>query len=170
MVTAIVNDPGQAAGQILDWTGCKTFVGKKGSGAIARGDVCVPDASLTPDGWKIAPAAAGGPGPFAVCVQAAASGDTEIHLAQGGTIALKAGETIEINKLVYTDSGTAGKVIQYVASTVTVTTPTGSEIVAAAADFTRVVGFCRGFVDNYNRVTQTAPVDGDLVAVEMRVV
>jgi hypothetical protein len=170
MVTATTQDPGQAAGQILDWNNCLTFSGTKGTGIITRGDVCVPDTSTAPDGWKIAPAAAGGLGPFAVCMRTTTSAQTNIELAQGGTIALKAGGTIEINKLVYTDSGTAGKVIVYADSTVTVTTPTGAQIVAVGADFNRVVGECLGFVGTQGTIVATAPVDGDLVAVKMRIV
>jgi hypothetical protein len=170
MVTATTNDPGQASGQVLDWTGCITFSGtKQGSGAIARGDLLVPDTGATPDGWKISPASAGNPGPFAVCLKAAAATDTALEVAQGGTQALKAGGTIEINKLVMSDSGTAGKVIVYAPSAVVVTTLAGAEIVAAAADFTRVVGECLGFVGTQGTIAATAPVSGDLAAVKMRI-
>ena len=170
MVTATTNDPGQAAGQILDWTGCITFSGtKQGSGAITRGDLLVPDTGATPDGWKISPAAAGNPGPFAVCLEAAAATDTVIRVAQGGTQALKAGGTIEINKLVMSDSGTAGKVIQYAATSVNVTTLAGAEIAAAVIDFNKVVGECLGFVGTQGTTVATAPVDGDLAAVKMRI-
>ena len=171
MVTATTHDPGQAAGQILDWNNCLTFSSiKQGNGIITRGDLCVPDTGATPDGWKISPATARNQGPFAVCMRTTTATQTTIELAQGGTQSLKAGGTIEINKLVMSDSGTAGKVIQYVASTVTVTTPTGAEIVAVATDFNAVVGECLGFVGTQGTITATAPVDGDLAAVKMRIV
>ena len=53
MVTAIVNDPSLVAGQVLDWTGCITFTGKKTTGAVARGDLMVPDTSTTPDSCNL---------------------------------------------------------------------------------------------------------------------
>jgi len=163
MVTAIVNDPSLVAGQILDATGLSTFVGKKTTGAVARGDLMVPDTSTAPDSWKVAPASASQTGPFAVAMQDAASADTEVHLAQGGVIALTADGTIEINKLVQNATSTAGQVIQFVSYTGT----TGSE---AAIDFNHVVGECLGFADNWATTAPTAPVDGDLAAIKMRIV
>jgi len=162
MVTAIVNDPSLVAGQVLDWTGCITFVGKKTTGAVARGDLMVPDTSTAPDSWKVAPASASQTGPFAVAMQDAASADTEVHLAQGGVIALTADGTIEINKLVQNATSTAGQVIQFVSYTGT----TGSE---AAIDFNHVVGECLGFADNFWTTAPTAPVDGDLAAIKLRI-
>jgi len=163
MVTAIVNDPSLVAGQVLDWTGCITFVGKKTTGAIARGSLCVPDTGTAPDSWKIAPASAGSTGPFAVAMQDAASADTEIHLAQGGVIALTADGTIEINKLAVAASATAGQVIQYTAYA-------GTTAAEAAIDYNSIVGECLGFADNFWTTAPTAPVDGDLAAIKMRIV
>jgi len=160
MVTTVVNNPGLVAGMVLDWTNARTFTGKKGTGVITRGDVCVPDTALSPDGWKQAPASAPVYGPFAMCMKTTLSADTEIQLVKGGIWACTAGGTIEIGKLVQCDTATAGRVIT--------DTPSDSTTALSAINWTRVIGVCLGFADNYDTTTPTAPVVGDLVAVEVR--
>ena len=167
MVTAIVNDSGAKAGQVLDWTTCSVTSKLKGSGVITRGDLLVVDTATAPDGVKLSPASRNA-GPFYVAMETVVTGATQISVAQGGVQCLTADGTIEVGKPVQTATATAGQVIVYTASTVTTTTPTGAEIVAAAADFLYVVGICEGFVDNWGTPASTAPVDGDLVAVRMR--
>jgi hypothetical protein len=169
MVTAVVNNPGLVAGQILDWTNCRVFQAFKGAGVITRGDLLVPDTGTAPDGVKLSPTGRNA-GPFYVAMETVVSGATKISVAQGGVIALTADGTIEVHKLCQTATSTAGQVIQYVATVpANVTTPAGSDITTMAADFSAVVGECLGFADNYDREGTTAPVDGDLVAVRMRV-
>lgn len=153
---------------ILDWTGCITYTGKKGSGVITRGNLLVPDTGTSPDSWKLSPAVATPAyAPFAVCMKTTTSAATEVSVAQGGIIALVADGTIEIGKKVMAATATAGQVIAATLTTVT-TTPTGAEVTSASQDEARVVGVCLGFADNYNTTAPTAPVDGDLVAVLMR--
>jgi len=65
MVTAIVNDPGAKAGQVLDWTNCSVQSRLKGSGVITRGDLLVPDTGTAPDGVKLSPTGRNA-GPFFV--------------------------------------------------------------------------------------------------------
>ena len=166
MVTAIVNNPGLVVGMVLDWTNAKTYRVKKGSGIITRGDLLVPDTGTSPDSWKISPASRNA-GPFAMCLQTVASAATEMSIVRGGIWAVMADGTIEINKLVQSATGTAGQVIQYAAPTgFAGATPTAAEVAAAGSEFTFAVGVCLGFADNYNTTSPTAPVDGDLVAVD----
>jgi hypothetical protein len=167
MVTAVVNNPGLVAGMVLDWTGAITYRGKKTTGVLTRGNLLVPDTSTAPDSWKISPAAAQVTGPFAMCMTTTLSADTEVSVIQGGIVALVADGTIEIGKECMPATATAGQVIVMAATTVT-TTPTGAEVSSAGKDYSRVVGICLGFADNYNTSAPTAPVDGDLVAVLMR--
>jgi len=167
MVTAIVNDPGAKAGQVLDWTNCSVQSRLKGSGVITRGDLLVPDTGTAPDGVKLSPTGRNA-GPFFVAMETVVTGATQISVSIGGVQTLTADGTIEVGKPVMSATSTAGQVIQYVAATVTVTTPTGAEIVAAAAEFADVVGVCEGFVDNWGTPGATAPVDGDLCAIRMK--
>jgi len=169
MVTAIVNDPGIAAGQVLSWVGCEVTRQGKGTGILTRGDLLVPDTSTAPDSWKISPASAAVLGPFAVCHATTTSAATLVSVAKGGTQCLTADGTIEIGKYVQAASATAGQVIAFAATDVTAT-PVEAGIESAAGDALRIVGTCEGFADNYNTGTPTAPVDGDLVAVKMRIV
>lgn len=168
MVTAIVNNPGIAAGQVLDWTGCRTFRTTKTTGILTRGDLLVPDTGTSPDSVKISPASATVAGPFSVCMETTTSAATVVSIATGGVQCLTADGTIEIGKWVQPASATAGQVIAFAATDVTAT-PVEAGIESAAADWSRVVGKCLGFADNYNTSAPTAPVDGDLVAVEMRI-
>jgi hypothetical protein len=167
MVTAIVNDPGIKPGQVLDWTNCRTFTAFKGAGVITRGDLLVPDTGTAPDGVKLSPASRN-IGPFYVAMETVASAATQISVAQGGVIALTADGTIEVHKMVQTATGTAGQVIVFAATNIA-TTLTDTGIEAAVLDSEYMVGECLGFADNYDTNGATAPVDGDLVAVRMRV-
>lgn len=165
MVTAIVNDPGISAGQRLRDVGSKIYLSKKTTGILTRGNLLVPDTGVTPDGWKISPASAAVTGPFAICVKTTTSADTEVSVGEGGTWAFVADGTIEVNKYVQAASATAGQVIEFAATDVTAT-PVEAGIEGAAADALRIVGKCKGFADNWATAAPTAPVDGDLVAVE----
>ena len=168
MVTTLVYNPGIVAGMVLSWTNADTSTGKKGSGVINRGDLLVPDVSLTPDGWKLAPLGVSDvTGPFAVAYKAALTGDTEVRIIQGGMVAMTAGGTIEIGKKVSADSGTQGRVMQWAATTVSAT-PTQTQVTSVGYDEGRVVGVCMGLVDTMGSVTPLAPVVGDLAAILLR--
>jgi hypothetical protein len=84
--------------------------GVKGAGVIPAGAVLVPDAALTPDGWKVAPTTATTKPYGILLVQDAATGDTNVTVGIEGEFAVVAGGTIEPNQYVMTDSGTAGRV------------------------------------------------------------
>jgi hypothetical protein len=166
LVTAIVNDPGAKAGQPLE--GPYSITSKlKGSGVISRGDLCVVDTGTAPDGVKISPTGRNA-GPFYVAMETVVSATTQISVAQGGVQCLTADATIEVGKPVMSATSTAGQVITWIPATITVTTPTGAEIVAVGAEFADVVGVCEGFIDNWGTPASTAPVDGDLCAIRMK--
>jgi hypothetical protein len=169
MVTAIVNNPGLVAGQVLDWRDCITYRGKKGSGVITRGNLLCPDTGTSPDSWKVTLGTAIPTyGPFAVCMATTTSAATEVSVAEGGVIALVADGTIEIGKPVMAATATAGQVITHTTTTVTAGTPTGAEVTSATFDNRAIVGVCLGFADNFWTTAPTAPVDGDLAAILMR--
>src|SRR4029079_5186448 len=113
MVTAIVNDPGAKAGQVLDWTTCSVVSKLKGAGVITRGDLLVPDTATAPDGVKLSPTGRNA-GPFFVAMETVVTGATQISVSIGGVQTLTADGTIEVNKPVMTATSTAGQVIQYV--------------------------------------------------------
>src|SRR6476619_408898 len=105
MVTAIVNDPGAKAGQILDPVGIEIQSRLKGSGVITRGDLLVPDTGTAPDGVKLSPTGRNA-GPFFVAMETVVTGATQISVAHGGVIALTADGTIEVSKPVMTATST----------------------------------------------------------------
>jgi hypothetical protein len=87
-------------------------VGKDGTNPISIGALCVRDTATTPDSYKIAPAAAGGTGPFVVCVnKAAAAADTAFAAAfPNSFVTVKAQGAIEPGSAVYASATVAGSV------------------------------------------------------------
>ena len=110
------------------------------SAAIVKGNVC----SITSGKWNKAAASAGLAGPFAVATKAAASAATTCQLIFKGIVMVKAEGNITVNALVQPSATTAGAVSAYTASTIYSTTPTGTQVIAGSADFTRVVGIYLG--------------------------
>lgn len=87
-------------------------VAKDAVNPISVGALCVRDTAITPQGYKIAPAAAGGTGPFVVCVnRAATSADTAFAAAFPGTlVTVKAQGAIQVGAPVYASATVAGAV------------------------------------------------------------
>lgn len=87
-------------------------VGKDGTNPINAGDLCVRDTVVSPNGYKKAPAAAGGTGPFVVCVNRnAAASDTAFAAAMPGSfVTVKAQGVINPGSPVYASATVAGAV------------------------------------------------------------
>lgn len=87
-------------------------VAKDNVNPIAAGALCVRDTAITPNGYKTAPAAAGGTGPFVVCVnRSATAADTAFAAAFPGTLAtVKAQGVIQPGAPVYASATVAGSV------------------------------------------------------------
>lgn len=101
--------------------GASIEVGKAGSTvAIAKGALLINDA--TNDGWIIAPASTTALGPFAVAVEAMATGGTEVVVCTRGKVAAVGSGVIEPNDLLQPSVSTAGRVAVYLARTINVTT------------------------------------------------
>ena len=155
MPTAIVNDPGQAAGQPIDISGAITFRGAKAAGiTAARGDIAVKDTGTTPDSYKVNAAGAAIAGPFYIVTQAAASAETKVSLGAGGMWLVTGDDTIEPGDAVMLSTTTAGHVMKSTA----VTTVAISEA---------VVGVSMGFADTYGTGAATASVAGDLLVIDL---
>jgi hypothetical protein len=110
------------------------------SAAIVKGNVC----TVTTGKYNKAAATANLPGPFVVATKAAATADTTFQGIVKGIVMVKAEGNITVNALVATSGTTAGAVAAYTASAQNTTTPTGTQNINAAADFTRVVGIYLG--------------------------
>jgi hypothetical protein len=155
MPTAIINDPGQAAGQPVDISQAYTFRGAKAAGiTITRGDICVKDTATTPDSYKVNAAGAAISGPFYICTQNAASAETKVSLAVGGMWLVLGDDTIEPGDQVMLSTSTAGHVMK---STAVTTVPIGEG----------VVGVSLGFADTAGTGAATASVAGDLLVVDL---
>lgn len=87
-------------------------VAKDAVNAIPVGALCVRDTAITPQGYKVAPAAAGGTGPFVVCVnRAATAADTAFAAAFPGTLVTVKGQgAIQVGGPVYASATVAGAV------------------------------------------------------------
>jgi hypothetical protein len=86
----------------------------------------------TNDGWIIAPATTTALGPYAVCVEAMATGGTQVKVCTRGKVAVVGSGVIEPNDLLQASVSTAGRVAVYLARTINVTT--------AASEHRRKVG------------------------------
>lgn len=166
MVTAIVNNPGMVAGQVIDWTGARSGTyNKAGTFAVNRGDILVKDTSTAPDSWKIATAGASIVGPFVMALEAAASAALVFRGVEGGYWCVKADGTIEIGDEVQMSTATNAITVTFVQSTVS-GSPTQTEVQNVRDDRKRVVGKCLGFADNWNTGLPTAPVVNDLYVLD----
>lgn len=87
-------------------------VAKDAVNPIALGALCVRDTAITPNGYKTAPAAAGGLGPFVVCVNKnALAAETSFAAAFPDTmVAVKAQGVINPGAPVYASATVAGSV------------------------------------------------------------
>lgn len=87
-------------------------VAKDGVNPIPVGALCVRDTAITPQGYKVAPAAAGGTGPFVVCVnKAATAADTAFAAAfPGSLVTVKGQGAIQVGSPVYASATVAGAV------------------------------------------------------------
>ena len=127
-----------------------------------KGNVCV----LSSGDWVKATAAAGHTGPFAVATKTSTASDTINQYIVKGIVYVKAEGAITIHNLVCCSSSTAGAVAAYTASTINSTTPTGTQVIAGAADFQRVVGIYLGHENEGDGFTVgTDAVDGDTIRI-----
>jgi hypothetical protein len=155
MPTAIVNDPGQTAGQCIDPMGATFFKGSKAAGiTITRGDIVVKDTGTAPDSYKTNAAGAAIPGPFYICTQTAASAETKVSLAVGGLWLVIGDDTIEPGDDCMLSTSTAGHVMK---STAITTVPLGLA----------KVGVSMGFADTYGTGAATASIAADLLVLNM---
>ena len=155
MVTAIVNNPGQAWGQCLDNAGAVFFRGNKAAGfAVKRGQLLVKDTSTAPDSYKIPTPGAAILGPFYIATEPAASADTGVSLAIGGIWALKGEGAIEPGDDLMLSTTSAEHIVK-------------STAVTTVALIQGKVGVSLGFVDNFRSQFVTATVQDDLVAVDL---
>jgi hypothetical protein len=129
-------------------------VAKDAVNAITKGSVCVPDTSITPNGYKKATAAASVTGPFVVCVNKdAAAADTAFAAAFPGTmVTVTAQGAIAPGKEVQCSATVAGAVAQFAGAAVA--TPTAAEVLAVQADRLRVVG---RYIGHESEITGKTP-------------
>jgi hypothetical protein len=140
--------------------GAKIELMKAGSTvAIAKGGLLMWDSSG--DGWLLATATTTTYGPYAVCVEAMATGGTQVKVCKGGLVAVTGDGTIEPNDLLQPSTSTAGKVMAYAARTINVTT--------ASTEWRRACGQYKS--DNEDLGDGTISVDSadaDVVIIELR--
>jgi hypothetical protein len=101
--------------------GAKIELMKAGSTvAIAKGALLMWDP--TGDGWLLATATTTTFGPYAVAVEAMATGGTQVKVCYGGLVAVTGDGVIEPNDVLQPSTSTAGKVMLYTARTINLTT------------------------------------------------
>lgn len=125
-------------------------VAKDAVNPINVGDLCVRDTGITPNGYKRAPAAAGGLGPFAVCVNKnALAADTAFSAAFPGTfVTVKAQGVIAPGAPVYASATVAGAV--------------------AAAGTGDIAGRYLGHENELTgKIPGTSAADGDLIVIRI---
>lgn len=155
MVTALVRNPGAAAGQCASTEGCRFFSGNKAATfAVARGDILVKDTGTAPDSYKINAAGAAIPGPFYIATEAAASTDTQVSLAVGGMWYVTGGDTIEPGDDVMLSTTVNGQVVK-------------STAVTTVALLQAKVGVSMGFADSFGTGAPVASVVGDLLVLDL---
>jgi hypothetical protein len=143
--------------------GAEIYSLKKHTTAITKGDLLTVDG--TSKGYKTAPIAAGTLGPFGVATKTQVASDGTAAVGKRGIFYLIADGAIDPNDFVMPSTTTAGRVIKFVASTVS-GTPTQAEVIAAAADARRIVGQYMGKLDqNEGSAAITAAAQGDVVRV-----
>jgi hypothetical protein len=151
----MVNDPGAAAGQPINTEGAHFFRGNKASGfTVARGDILVKDPATTPDSYKIATAGAAIPGPFYIATQAAASTETGVSLAVGGTWLVTGGDTIEPGDDTMLSTTVNGQTVK-------------STAVTTVALLQGKVGVSLGNADTFGSSSTTASTVGQLYVLDL---
>lgn len=83
--------------------------------AIAKGKLLSWDA--TNDGFVLAPAATTTLGPYAVCVEAMATGGTQVKVCYGGLVCVTGDGVLEPDDILQPSTSTAGKVMVWSALT-----------------------------------------------------
>ena len=155
MVTALVRNPGAAAGQCASTEGARFFRGNKAATfAVARGDILVKDAGTTPDSYKVNAAGAAIAGPFYIATEAATSTSTMVSLAVGGMWYVTGGDTIEPGDDVMLSTTVNGQVVK-------------STAVTTVALQQAKVGVSMGFADSFGTGAPVASVVGDLLVLDL---
>ena len=155
MVTALVRNPGAAAGQCASTEGARFFSGNKAATfAVARGDILVKDTGTAPDSYKINAAGAAIVGPFYIATEAAASTDVQVSLAVGGMWYVTGGDTIEPGDDVMLSTTVNGQVVK-------------STAVTTVALLQAKVGVSMGFADSFGTGAPVASVVGDLLVLDL---
>lgn len=132
--------------------------------AIAKGLLLKWDRSG--DGWITTSAAADELGPFAVAVEAMATGGTQVTVCTRGYVAVTADEVLEPNDLVQASDSTAGQVDKFV--TATIDAAATDDIKRARDEDARKVG--RYITDNEDLgdgVLAVDAADGDVVIIDL---
>jgi hypothetical protein len=151
----MVNDPGAAAGQLINGEGAHFFRGNKASGfAVARGDILVKDTATTPDSFKINAPGAAIAGPFYIATQAALSAETGVSLAVGGTWLVTGGDTIEPGDDVMLSTTVGGQTVK-------------STAVTTVALMQGKVGVSLGNADTFGSSSTTASTVGQLYVLDL---
>lgn len=140
--------------------GAKTKMLKAGSTvAITKGHLLIYDSSN--GGYIKATATTTTLGPYAVCVEAMATGGTQVLACVGGDVAVETTNAVKPGQRLQASTSTAGKVMAYAARTINVTT--------ASTEAFRVVGTM--WSDNEDLGDGTLPVDAaanDVVIIRLR--
>lgn len=127
--------------------------------AISKGALLMWDTSG--DGWLKATATTTTYGPYAVCVEAMATGGTQVKVCYGGLVAVTGDGVIEPNDLLQPSTSTAGKVMVYTARTINVTN--------AITEFRRPVGqFKSASEDLGDGTIAVDAADADVVIINLR--
>ena len=120
---------------------------KKPSGVITKGNVVAKGTAGDVDKWTLASTSS--TGPFAVCIQDAATGDTSFSMVDDGEVLVKADGAITNNAYVMRSGTTAGEVIAY----------TGTDETLIVGRYLRHEGEDSG--------DQTAAADGDVIIIRL---
>jgi len=132
------------------------------SAIITKGNVCV----LSSGEYVKATAAAGHVSPFAVATKTSTASDAINQFIMKGIVYVKAEGAITKNNLVQCSATTAGAVMAYTASAINSTTPTGTQTIAGAVDFQRVVGIYLGHENECDGATEpTDAADADTIRI-----
>lgn len=126
--------------------------------AIAKGALLKWDP--TGDGWLACSATTTEYGPFAVCVEAMATGGTQVKVATRGLVAVTGAGVIEPNDMLQASNSTATRVAVYAARTINVTT--------ASTEHRRPVGrMVSSSEDEGDGIIATDSAAADVVIIEL---
>jgi hypothetical protein len=137
------------------------YVDKKDGSSIVKGDVCDRNGN---SGFRTAPTT-GAIGPFVLCVKSAGASLGLVSVCDKGIVYLTSGGTINPGSLVVPDSGTAGRVKAYVATTVNAT-PAQSDVTNARDEHRLIVGRYMGKLgENDGKTAPSAATTADVIRV-----